>query len=391
MRTMIQKFLLCAAFAVTGVSVAQAGHGSSHGYDLDNRLGFGIGGGANLSLAEDYLTDNYDEQFSAAAWFRYHFTSYLGVVLAYDHFQYDDNDAGNGRNVHLNLSLAYTVPATSRSRFIVQAGVGLMKSTNFAGFADSSLDTLGVKARLGYEFMLARDWALGVNADFHWADVSSDDNNDATMADQFLIFSPMIGLTYYFGNGHRAPVDSDGDGITDDLDKCAGTPKGVAVGADGCEVKKVAPVSDSDHDGVPDADDQCPNTKMGKKVNQFGCSAKEKLEFKLDVKFDTGKWVVKDEFKSSLTDFADFMNKYPETKAEIAGHTDSTGKAKYNFTISQKRSDAVKKYLVDNFGIDATRLTAKGYGPSQPVADNGTADGRRQNRRVVANVKVEVE
>lgn len=387
MRTMISKVLILMSVVCLGAFSAQADH-HAEGYNLDNRLGFGLGGGLNLSLGTDYLVENLEEEFSAGAWFRYHFTSALGIVLAYDHIQYDGR-----KNTHFNLSLAYTIPSTARSRFIIQVGAGLMKVANFPGFADSSFDAIAAKARLGYEFMLARDWALGLNVDFHYADVAGDDNNAANGdADNFMILSPMLGLTYYFGGGYVAPADSDGDGVTDDKDKCAGTAKGVAVGADGCAVKKAAaPVADSDYDGVPDADDQCPNTKMGKKVNKFGCSAKEKLEFKLDVKFDSGKWIVKDEFKSSLTDFADFMNKYPKTKAEIEGHTDSTGKASYNLTISQKRAEAVKKYLVDNFGIDSSRLTAKGFGPSQAIADNGTADGRRQNRRVVANVDVEVE
>lgn len=71
----------------------------------------------------------------------------------------------------------------------------------------------------------------------------------------------------------------------------------------------------------------------------------------------------------------------PGINAEVAGYTDSTGKAAYNVTLSQRRAEAVMKYLVDH-GIDASRLTAKGYGEADPIASNQTADGRAQNRRV---------
>ena len=71
----------------------------------------------------------------------------------------------------------------------------------------------------------------------------------------------------------------------------------------------------------------------------------------------------------------------PSIDAEVAGYTDSMGKAAYNVTLSQHRAEAVMKYLVDH-GIDSSRLTAKGYGEADPVATNKTAAGRAQNRRV---------
>lgn len=71
----------------------------------------------------------------------------------------------------------------------------------------------------------------------------------------------------------------------------------------------------------------------------------------------------------------------PGIDAEVAGYTDSTGKAAYNVTLSQRRAEAVRKYLIDH-GIDASRLTAKGYGQADPIASNQTAAGRAQNRRV---------
>jgi OOP family OmpA-OmpF porin len=110
----------------------------------------------------------------------------------------------------------------------------------------------------------------------------------------------------------------------------------------------------------------------------------------LNVQFAPGKSEVDAKFTADLEKFAEFMNKHSDTKAEIAGHTDNTGAEKMNNRISQKRADAVKKYLVEKLKIDQARVAAKGYGPSQPVADNSTPEGREKNRRVVANVSATV-
>jgi outer membrane protein OmpA-like peptidoglycan-associated protein len=75
------------------------------------------------------------------------------------------------------------------------------------------------------------------------------------------------------------------------------------------------------------------------------------------------------------------LNEYPEANVSIDGHTDNVGVSVANLELSQKRADAVKAYLV-NKGISAMRLTATGYGDSQPIADNKTKDGKAKNRRV---------
>lgn len=155
----------------------------------------------------------------------------------------------------------------------------------------------------------------------------------------------------------------------------------------------VAPPKDTDGDGVTDDNDQCPETKKGAKVDAKGCYVvlKEKVTVAIDVKFPTGSSRVDAAGEAEIKKLADFMSEYPDTSVEVGGHTDNTGAVAINKRLSQARADAVRKTLIDKFGIDAGRVTAVGYGPDKPVADNGTADGRNANRRVEGVVSQTVE
>jgi outer membrane protein OmpA-like peptidoglycan-associated protein len=97
------------------------------------------------------------------------------------------------------------------------------------------------------------------------------------------------------------------------------------------------------------------------------------------VLFDTNKWEIKPEGKALLDKAADFLVKHPQ-KIDVQGHTDSTGTAAWNATLSQRRAESVMKYLATK-GVDAKSMTAKGFGPSVPVATNDTKEGRAKNRR----------
>jgi OOP family OmpA-OmpF porin len=103
----------------------------------------------------------------------------------------------------------------------------------------------------------------------------------------------------------------------------------------------------------------------------------------LKVLFDSGKAVVKPEYRSEIERVANFLSTYPEITAEIEGHTDNTGPDAVNQTISQQRADAVKAYLVKEFSVDTARVKATGYGETQPIADNTTAEGlnKRKTKR----------
>jgi OOP family OmpA-OmpF porin len=116
----------------------------------------------------------------------------------------------------------------------------------------------------------------------------------------------------------------------------------------------------------------------------------EKISIALNVKFDTAKFDVKKKYHNEIKKVANFMKAYPGTKAVIEGHTDNVdvfNNKDNNIRLSQARADSIRNYLVDNFGIDASRITAVGYGPDKPIASNDTKEGRQQNRRVQAVIE----
>lgn len=100
-----------------------------------------------------------------------------------------------------------------------------------------------------------------------------------------------------------------------------------------------------------------------------------------DVNFDFDKASLRPEAYSKLDAAAESLKEWGDGKVEVAGHTDSIGSEAYNMGLSLRRAESVRNYLV-NKGIPSDRLVIRGYGESQPVADNATAEGRFQNRRV---------
>ena len=99
------------------------------------------------------------------------------------------------------------------------------------------------------------------------------------------------------------------------------------------------------------------------------------------ITFDIDKATIKPESMGVLNEVAKFVQSNPSIKMEIDGHTDNTGNAPHNLTLSQQRADAVKVRLV-SMGIDGSRFTTKGLGDTKPIADNTTPEGKANNRRV---------
>ena len=139
-----------------------------------------------------------------------------------------------------------------------------------------------------------------------------------------------------------------------------------------------APPADSDKDGVPDPRDRCPNTPAGDKVDENGCSLRVTLKVFFD--FDSAKLMP--ESAIDLDKLVSYLKDSPNAVGVIEGHTDSTGQAGHNLKLSQRRAEAVKKYVADK-GINPQRLETKGYGETMPATSNDTKEGRAENRRAI--------
>lgn len=113
------------------------------------------------------------------------------------------------------------------------------------------------------------------------------------------------------------------------------------------------------------------------------------VRVELDVKFDFDRAAVKQESQADIKALADFMSQYPQTTTVVEGHTDSIGTEAYNQRLSERRANAVRDVLVNQYGINGSRVNSVGYGESRPVADNATEQGRAINRRVEAEVEAQ--
>ena len=106
-----------------------------------------------------------------------------------------------------------------------------------------------------------------------------------------------------------------------------------------------------------------------------------KITFSSGVMFDVNKAVLKDQYRRELSELAAILNKYEDTNILLEGHTDSTGSEEYNLDLSKKRAQSVSNYFATQ-NVNPARCTIMGYGESQPIVSNETAEGRAQNRRV---------
>ncbi|MBL0064694.1 MAG: OmpA family protein [Bacteroidetes bacterium] len=199
--------------------------------------------------------------------------------------------------------------------------------------------------------------------------------------------------------------DADKDGVADGDDKCAGTKAGYVVDASGCPLDNdkdgiineedacvdlagtlaLKGCPDTDGDGVADNEDRCPAIK-GTIANK-GCPeiAKEDIkkitQIASKIFFETNSDKLKIASLVQLDELAIILKRYEAANLIIEGHTDDRGEDAYNMTLSQKRTESVKTYLMGK-GIMESRLTATGFGETKPIADNKTSVGRAKNRRV---------
>ena len=169
------------------------------------------------------------------------------------------------------------------------------------------------------------------------------------------------------------------DGVLTGQDRCPGTRPGATVDDFGCEINP-----DRDGDGVLNEDDRCAGTPPGARIDVYGCEIRDVIQLP-GVNFESGSDMLLPGAEKLLQDAARTLNNYPTLRVEVAGHTDNVGSANLNLGLSDRRAKTVLDHLV-KFGVDPSRLTFKGYGETQPIADNSLTHGRAINRRVELRV-----
>jgi OmpA-OmpF porin, OOP family len=287
----------------------------------------------------------------------------------------------------------YTFDAMDALTPFAKAGVGI---ENVNDEISGNQDGFFVDAGAGVKYAFNDSLALKAEA-IYLAKLA---HQNAGNFDSNLI--ALVGLTYAFGESAQkeapapvkeapveepkeeavavvaAPVvvdgDDDQDGVLNSKDECPNTLAGVTVDAQGCDI-------DTDKDGVVNADDICPNTPLGAQVNSDGCPKAVKLA----INFENNSAAIKEDSNAKLDTYAKFLTTYTNYDAKIVGYTDSRGSAAYNQKLSERRAAAVVEALKAR-GVDAKQLSSSGMGEENPVADNSTAEGRAQNRRIEAEL-----
>ncbi len=163
-------------------------------------------------------------------------------------------------------------------------------------------------------------------------------------------------------------IDSDRDGVALEFDQCRSTPYGIPVDEKGCSV--------------------CPEGTLD---SAEGCFVEngETLVYPINVKFDTDSSEIEEAYLSELQITSQLMIEHGITNIVIAGHTDDQGSNEYNDKLAHDRALAVANALT-RYGVPAEVLVTEGHGELKPIADNTSDEGRLQNRRVTAELRVNV-
>jgi len=143
---------------------------------------------------------------------------------------------------------------------------------------------------------------------------------------------------------------------------------------------------DADRDGITDMMDKCPRTPGNSTVNAYGCMKGERVVLSVDVNFATDSTVVGQEYRYQVANLADFLKANPGIGVEIKGYADKRGSVAHNKDLAQKRAEAIKEMLVNDYNIASSRVTPVGLGETARVTPHKGAEGNYRNRRVEARI-----
>ncbi len=297
----------------------------------------------------------------------YFITRELAVEAVVQYIDTETDFSANNEDIDgwlYHMDLLYHFAPDNRLTPFIAAGLGGITLDNVPDEGDSAMQLnygAGLKYALNDNLSLRGDLRHMVSFDDHYNSLAA-----------------LVGLTYNFGSPAKPQP------------QIAPKPAPVQPAKPAPVKPKPAPappvILDTDGDGVYDDLDRCPDTPMELLVDDQGCPLTEEISVNLNVEFNTNKADIKSLYHSHFVEVAQFLKANPKATAVVEGHTDNRGSEAYNQQLSQQRAKAVRQYFIDTFGIAPERLQAVGYGEAVPIASNDTEAGRQQNRRVTATI-----
>ena len=342
---------------------------SSRETDVSAWGGFGVGVWVNPNLAVDFEYSINNAEFDGGSWRDGHEWESVGLGVSARWFFGDEG---------------------SQWRPYIMGGVGALRHAAYSGYLLAAegynengwdpMATLGAGVQYNMSERVALRGEIAARYDH-------DNNTRGNLSDAlgynishengYTDAIVSVGLVYNFGAAPAAPA--------------AEAPAAPPAAPD-CRTL------DDDNDGVNNCDDRCADTPAGTVVGPDGCPQKVVIDLRgVNFKFDrprTGESNIEPTLQVPTADSIaildqaiDALNRYPEIKVELNGHTDSIGTDAYNQGLSERRAQIVADYLTSH-GVDASRITAvQGFGESQPIDTNDTKEGRARNRRTELNVQ----
>ncbi|KAF0156668.1 MAG: OmpA-OmpF porin OOP family [Syntrophaceae bacterium] len=295
----------------------------------------------------------------------YNFTKYIGVE-GYGHWTPTGpiGEAEWSRGSDVNVfgygieGIFHILPNGAFVPFVAAGVGGVHYSTTWQDTFENKRNKITADYGAGFKYFLSDNIAL--RADVRHVLPFQDKHNN---------FLGTVGLTFAFGGAKKAVASAPEPvapppPVVQEVRPQAAAP----VVVEEIKPQAAAPVV---------VQEVKPQPRVAKEIVEKGRTT-------LNVLFDFDKSSIKKNAFADINDLVAVMKQYTDLNVTIEGHTDSKGSAAYNKKLSQRRADAIKKYMVEKGGIDAKRLNAVGFGLEKPVASNATKEGRAKNRRVEA-------
>ena len=344
----------------------------------------------------------------------------LNMILSFSNLYNANTDKWHvtgyfGGGYHLYDSALYRKKANGIDDLLVDFG------NNSARTIDNQAGSLFLSAQLGIKYSISKRIDLEIRPSWY---LNFEDHLDATISDKQnweSFFVTNVGIVFNIGKKKTLTIDSqnkfkivdtDKDGVMEELDNEPNTPIESEVYGDGTSVdsdKDGVPdyidkcpfekgradndgcpfIGDKDRDGIPDREDKCPDVK-GLEIFQ-GCPDANSLRiielvaimsYSKNIYFNTGSNTIRSGFYyTMLDDVAEIMLRNKDVTFSVSGFTDNVGEEDYNLKLSNRRANEARNFLIER-GVESDRISAEGYGKLDPKYTNDTENGKQLNRRV---------